>query len=140
MKLEFTIPGKPQAKQRPRMNRKTGRVYTQKATRDYEKFVGAHAEDAIFDLEMGIPSDFWGCNGGVIPSGVGWKRRASYKVTLKLYFPDKRRRDIDNVAKAICDGMNGVVYDDDSQIKELVIRREMDRGRPRAEVIVEVVE
>jgi hypothetical protein len=43
----------------------------------------------------------------------------------------------DNCAKSICDALNGIVYLDDSQIVELVIRRHVDRERPRAEVTVE---
>jgi Holliday junction resolvase RusA-like endonuclease len=43
----------------------------------------------------------------------------------------------DNCAKSICDALNGIVYLDDSQIVELIIRRYVDRERPRAEVTVE---
>ena len=39
MKIKFTIPGPAQAKQRPRINRNTGRVYTPGATSKYEKLV-----------------------------------------------------------------------------------------------------
>ena len=39
MKIKFTIPGPAQAKQRPRVNRNTGRVYTPGATSKYEKLV-----------------------------------------------------------------------------------------------------
>ena len=35
-KVVFTIPGPAQAKQRPRINRNTGRVYTPGATSKYE--------------------------------------------------------------------------------------------------------
>ena len=37
MKIEFVIPGPAQAKQRPRVNRNTGRIYTPGATHKYEK-------------------------------------------------------------------------------------------------------
>jgi crossover junction endodeoxyribonuclease RusA len=49
--------------------------------------------------------------------------------------PDRRRRDLDNLAKAVLDGMNGVLYDDDSQIDNLIIRR----GGPMPGGLVEVV-
>ena len=49
--------------------------------------------------------------------------------------PDRRRRDLDNLAKAVLDGMNGVLYDDDSQIDNLIIRR----GEPMPGGLVEVV-
>ena len=38
-KVVFTIPGPAQAKQRPRVNRNTGRIYTPGATSKYEKLV-----------------------------------------------------------------------------------------------------
>jgi crossover junction endodeoxyribonuclease RusA len=39
--------------------------------------------------------------------------------------PDRRRRDIDNTAKAILDALAGAgVYDDDCQIDRLVIERD----------------
>ena len=42
MKVKFTIPGPAQAKQRPRINRNTGRVYTPGATNKYEKLVKSY--------------------------------------------------------------------------------------------------
>ena len=36
---EFKIPGKVQAKQRPRLNLKNGRVYTPQPTINYESYV-----------------------------------------------------------------------------------------------------
>ena len=44
------------------------------------------------------------------------------KVTIAAYRPDKRRRDLDNLPKAVLDGMcSAGVYDDDSQIVDLRI-------------------
>lgn len=69
-----------------------------------------------------------------------WPLDASYRVTIAVYWPDERRRDIDNVSKAILDGLNGVAWNDDSQVDVLLVRRHIDRKCPRAEVLVEVVE
>ena len=52
--------------------------------------------------------------------GVG---AARLSVILVARPPDQRRRDLDNLAKAVLDGMNGVLYDDDSQIDNLFIKR-----------------
>jgi crossover junction endodeoxyribonuclease RusA len=51
-------------------------------------------------------------------------------VELKVYPPDRRRRDLDNVLKAVLDAMQaGGVYADDSQISRLVVeRKEMVKG------------
>jgi Holliday junction resolvase RusA-like endonuclease len=53
--------------------------------------------------------------------------------------PDKRRRDADNCVKSICDGLNGVLWDDDAQVVEMSVRKDLDRDNPRAEVTVEVL-
>jgi Holliday junction resolvase RusA-like endonuclease len=54
-----------------------------------------------------------------------------------FYFETKRRRDLDNQNKILFDALSGIVYDDDSQISELRLRREYDRARPRIEIQVQ---
>lgn len=45
-------------------------------------------------------------------------------VTIEAFPPDRRRRDIDNLFKAVLDGLGYAgVYDDDSQIDHLSITR-----------------
>jgi len=111
--IEFTVPGRPKPKQRPRMG-KGGNVYTPKETRMYELKVGWYALKAMQGhLKLTGP--------------VG--------VEVKLYVKDKRAGDIDNLAKAIMDGMLGVVYNDDRQVRVLRISRHQDKEE-RAEVKV----
>ena len=46
------------------------------------------------------------------------------KVTIKAYMPDRRRRDIDNLTKALLDALaHARLYDDDEQIDDLRIVR-----------------
>lgn len=81
----------------------------------------------------------------VSKEAIAWEAKAEMKgnrmftgpirVELYLYFPTKQRRDLDNV-KALIDAMTGVVWKDDSQIYELVIRKYHDKEDPRVEVIV----
>ena len=59
-------------------------------------------------------------------------------MTLRAYPPDRRRRDVDNLAKAILDAIEhaGSVYENDSQIDHLSIRR-MNVEKPgRVEVSI----
>lgn len=53
-------------------------------------------------------------------------------VTLRAHAPDNRRRDIDNILKALLDAMERIwIYGDDSQIDELTITRgTIDAGGP----------
>ncbi len=60
-------------------------------------------------------------------------------VTLDLYPPDRRKRDVDNFAKSLIDAMvSANIMEDDSQIDQLVItRREVRKG---GEVVVRIRE
>ena len=75
-----------------------------------------------------------------------WPRDARYRVTIDLFHGDRRRRDTDNCAKTILDalqgrhGSAGVLFEDDDQVAELVVRKHIDRAEPRAEITVEIVE
>jgi Holliday junction resolvase RusA-like endonuclease len=66
------------------------------------------------------------------------------KVTITAYFAHKKktgwhisRPDIDNVVKAILDGLNGVVFADDAVVAQLVASKHY--GEERVEVQVENV-
>lgn len=49
------------------------------------------------------------------------------RVTVKAYMPDRRRRDLDNLAKGLFDAMTYAgVWDDDSQIDDVRIYRARD--------------
>jgi crossover junction endodeoxyribonuclease RusA len=55
-------------------------------------------------------------------------------IRIEVYPPDRRRRDIDNVLKALLDSLNGVVYHDDSQIHHLEVSKK--ERQPNGLVIV----
>lgn len=65
--------------------------------------------------------------------------RREVRVRAVAYLPDKRRRDIDNLAKAAYDALQASrVFDDDSQIVESHwLKGPVDRARPRIEITVE---
>lgn len=113
--VEFTVMGAPVSKERPRFGRGR-RTYTPARTLIYERAVRLSA------LSAGV-------------------RRASgpVAVELRLYLPDARARDVDNLAKSILDALNGVAYADDSQVCELRATKEIDRARPRVEVRIEAL-
>lgn len=52
---------------------------------------------------------------------------------IGLFFPDARKRDIDNI-KGLIDSFTGILYNDDSQIDKLTITKEIDRKNPRVEI------
>lgn len=58
-------------------------------------------------------------------------------VQLKCYFPDRQRRDLDNLTKPFLDGLQEWVIEDDSQVHRLTVERGgVDRDEPRVEVKV----
>lgn len=95
MLVEYEIQGMPIPKGRPRFNGKT--AYTPKRTRDWEALIRTSSSAAMKEK----PTE------------------KACSVLLEIY--GKFRGDLDNIAKAFLDGMNGVVYKDDRQIKELHI-------------------
>lgn len=114
----FIVEGQPIGKERARVT-KRGHAYTPPRTVEYERRVqllGASAR----------------------PSG--WPLDAEYVLTVRLFMGDKRRRDIDNCAKAVGDALNKTAYADDSQVRELHAYRTFDKLQPRAEVTITVCE
>lgn len=57
------------------------------------------------------------------------------RLKVSLFFPDARKRDIDNI-KGLLDSFSGVLYTDDNQIDKLTITKEVDRDNPRVEIEV----
>jgi Holliday junction resolvase RusA-like endonuclease len=122
--LFFTVPGPPVPWQRVSRDKRTGRAFVPQETRSYEAHVG------------------W-C-GRVALTTNGWNRcwpmQASYAISAAIYVPDRRRRDVTNIVKALEDGLIGVLWDDDSQVEWLRdVRRFIDRDQPRVECMISVI-
>jgi Holliday junction resolvase RusA-like endonuclease len=96
--VRFVLEGRPVPKERPRMAR-NGHVYTPTKTKDAESAVAeAYAKASI-------------ATHGKIVKMVG-----DVEIRMGFMMPDRRRSDWDNLAKLVCDALNGVAYDDDTQI------------------------
>jgi len=108
MRIEFFVPGKPVAKQRPRFSSrgKFGRAYTPSETVNYEALVKMCASEATrSDLPMESAI------GVTLVIHVDRPKSAPKRVVYA-----KKKPDMDNVLKSILDGMNGILYRDDSQV------------------------
>jgi crossover junction endodeoxyribonuclease RusA len=53
----------------------------------------------------------------------GFKLEGTLEMAVKLSPPDARRRDLDNHAKGLLDALQGLAYDDDSQVDLLMLER-----------------
>jgi Holliday junction resolvase RusA-like endonuclease len=112
-------------KARPRFSRRGNKVvtFTPRETQIYEQNVKSLAQVAMIGKAM---------------------LEGPVKVTITAYFAHKKktgwhisRPDIDNVVKAILDGLNGVVFADDAVVAQLVASKHY--GEERVEVQVENV-
>lgn len=111
---QFVIPGDPQGKGRARAT-KTGRLYTPGKTVAYESLVALAAQRAMGDsLPTSQPVGLTLESIFAMPAGWSAKKRAAHNGTWCLKKPD-----IDNIAKAVADSGNGVIWQDDRQIGSL---------------------
>lgn len=119
--IAFTVPGEPQGKARARVGRVGGavRMFTPTKTIAYEGLVAHAAHHAMagtspllvacsveMDIVMGVPAS--------------WSKKRQEAALAGQELPTKKP-DMDNVVKAIYDGMNAVVWRDDVQACRLVV-------------------
>ena len=133
--VEFTIPGPARAKGRPRLG-KGGRVFTPQKTVDYENLVklSYRQERGEVYLEGAISAQII-VHHKIPKSMPKYKQKMAEDGTL---YPTKKP-DLDNVAKAVLDSLNGICYDDDSQITQLFVER-VYSDRPSVVVTLEELE
>lgn len=120
--MEIVVEGEPKGKGRPRFTR-TGHAYTPARTRDYEELIAARARQAMDGRQP-------------IPKGVPVRMTILAVFGVPVSWPKKRRTaalqgvmhhthkpDLDNVQKAVCDALNGIAYEDDSQIVKVNVEK-----------------
>lgn len=121
--VQFLVPGEPVGKGRPRIGRVGGhaRMFTPQKTASYEGLIAMAGTEAMAGrtllegavmVEMRIVL--------AIPESMSKKRKA--QAIAGELFPTKKP-DMDNVIKAIYDGLNGVVWKDDVQVVDAFVRK-----------------
>lgn len=122
-KVGFTIPGVPVAKGRPRFRTVAGhaQTYTPKKTVNFETEARLIAMGAMVRLGNLHP-----CRSSVqmsmvvfVPVPASWSKGKRAQALAGLLHPTSKP-DLDNYEKAVTDALNGVVYEDDSQICDVV--------------------
>jgi Holliday junction resolvase RusA-like endonuclease len=121
MTRQFFIPGQPQGKGRARVAMIAGhaRAYTPEKTASYESLIKAQYHAAhprelpiLGEVDMEIRAWF------EIPKSTSGKQAAAM---LRYEINPAKKPDADNIAKVICDALNGIAYRDDTQIINLNI-------------------
>jgi len=119
MQIMFTIYGEPVPKGRPRFSTrgKFPVAYTPEKTKNYESDVGMMAKAAMGSsnplegaLEAFIYVTF------PVPASYSKKRT---EACLSDSEKHTKKPDLDNICKILFDGMNGIVFKDDSQITSI---------------------
>ena len=116
--IKLTIPGRPVPKGRPRLgvHGRKAYVYTPPKTKEYENLVGWVARCA-------------GC------------KPLDGPLVVKLHlFIRGRSGDVDNYCKSILDGLNGIAYEDDDQVVELLVRKHRVKAAAEERVEIEIRE
>lgn len=123
MQLTFKIPNAPVAKGRPRFRIFKGFVssYTPSKTREAEKAIEDIFKESYPDFNkplsgpLRIKIYFY----MPVPASLSKKKREAI-LAQQMHI---KKPDCDNLAKTVCDALNGVVWEDDSQVCEMYITK-----------------
>ena len=127
----LTIMGNPMSKHRPRFGK--GRTYTPKETVSAEDNIkrcalAAGPHDIIdgpvrarLTFDMKIPKT--------------WSKKKKEQAELGIIRP-VTGKDFDNMAKLVCDSLNKIAYNDDSQIVEAMIIKKYS-AEPKTIILIE---
>ncbi|AZV94477.1 RusA family crossover junction endodeoxyribonuclease [Pseudomonas sp. S 311-6] len=117
--IEFTIPGVPVGKGRPRATKRGKNIalYTPAKTVSYEGVVALAGQRAMAGRPpstgpMGASMDIF------LPVLASWSKKRQQAALLGQELPAKKP-DMDNVIKAIFDALNGIVWIDDVQVTDM---------------------
>jgi len=125
--MRFCIETKPLPAPRPRFskygtyNKKEYTQYKQKIAWMYKSKGGS-----LYDGIVNIKIDFF----FMVPKS--WSKKK--KECMDEYLP---KADVDNLAKAVLDALNGIAYEDDRQIQSLFVRKQYSKSNA---VVIEILE
>lgn len=130
--MKFIVNGKPTGKGRPRLSR--WGVYTPNKTVAYENLVKFSYLQATDDklVNCAIKIKIW----AYFEPPKSISKKKYNELIGKAY---TKKPDIDNIGKAILDALNGIAYEDDNQIAELVVHKTYDK-KARAVIDIEKIE
>ena len=118
--INIYVAGQPVGKARPRVTR-SGRVYTPTKTMQAEQGIREAAEHAMQGrdpLDQPLVASMVFCM--QIPKS--WSKAKRQQAEDGQILP-AAKPDIDNLAKTVMDALNGMVYEDDSQVVQLAVSK-----------------
>jgi len=132
--LSFTVPGLPQGKGRARFG--NGRAYTPAKTVAYEGLIALAGQQAMEDRPL-VERPIYLIVDAFFPIPKRWPKSRKQKAATSLVW-HVATPDGDNILKAVGDGLNGIVWKDDSQIAFAKITKQYAEV-PRLAIMVEVL-
>lgn len=131
-----TVPGVPVAKGRPRITARGGfaRAYTPAKTVRYEDLVRIAAYDRM-NGNPPVSGQVTVCITAYVAAPKSMRKRDRELAAEGLLHPTTRP-DADNYAKAALDGCNGILFKDDAQVTDLIVRKRYSE-RPRLVISME---
>ena len=121
--IQFEVPGTPVAKGRPRFARRGNFVstYTPTKTKDYESRVRDIAVE-VMQGQLPLDTPILAIIKICVPVPASYSKARRQACLDSREMPVKKP-DWDNVAKAITDSLNGIVYVDDAQIVSVYVSK-----------------
>ena len=121
--VTFTVPGQPVGKGRARVGRAGGfvRMFTPEKTATYESTIALFADQAMAGqaLITGPVRLRLICRFAIPDS---WSKKKRGQALQGAIYP-ATKPDADNITKAVCDAVNGIVWKDDAQVVELSVKK-----------------
>jgi len=120
MNWKFEVLTRAIGKERPRVNTITRQAYTPHKTKNYEELIkysfiqkyGVRSQPSENEIALKITAIF------KPPKSLSKKKQQEL---IDGEFGYLHKPDADNIAKAILDSLNGLVYKDDNQVADLLV-------------------
>lgn len=97
-----------------KFNRQHGRAYKDKSVREFEDWLFEQAEIAVKRWEE--------------DNKEAWDLSKEFCMRVEVVYGTKHKFDIQNCFDTMCDALEGVVYEDDTQIKLIIGSKTYDKG------------
>ncbi len=109
--IQFFVPSEPRAKQSFRVGAGRRGGYQSARVKGWQAEVGWEGQKAM-------------------RTATREPLQGDVSVSLSFNMSKNARVDLDNLSKAVLDGLNGICFVDDRQVRVLVLRKRVDKSNP----------
>lgn len=109
-----------------KFNRQHGRAYKDKSVREFEDWLFELAEKAVKRWEE--------------DNNTAWETNKKYFMKVEVIYGTKHKFDIQNCFDTMCDALEGIVFEDDSQIQAIQGKKSFDKGIDKFTITIKYIE